>query len=105
MRAETASNRASTEPATAAPARTVAGRKAAQIAARPEPIAMAGAATKRRQEHGPAEHPRQRRVGRAAGGEGRDHHGHDGVAAKNRATAVGTVKSRSPSEIRSASGP
>ena len=34
-----------TAPATAAPARTVAGRKAAQIAARPEPTAMAGAAT------------------------------------------------------------
>ena len=35
----------STDRATAAPARTLAGTKAAQMAARPEPSAMAGAAT------------------------------------------------------------
>ena len=103
--ADAAPNRNTMRPAVDTAARAETGIEAAQIAARPEPVAIAGAATTRVSA---TDQSTTRPMDRAV----------EGVlanspvtiatttyAAPNRVTAPGTVQSRSPSEIASASGP
>ena len=104
-RAEAARNQPSTDSAAPTPSRTTAGARAAQIAARPEPIAIAGAATARVISR---LHQTTRAVEGSVSTEAATEATTTATTAyptKNRATAAGTVKSRSPSAIRSASGP